>query len=246
MIKKAKKVKDKKSTLLKKTRFFFFIIAILSIIVLQILSSDGKYINVKPYLIILFLSSIFIFGWLLDLNKLSNTILSLITLLIISIILIQLKLPLSDNFFVFSYFLLILYYIVFSVKSIIFLKENNFLKILAFVGSFVLILMFFPLIVDTKHRVFSYIPDILFVGVSLAMIFGLPNSNYPDWTKSNKKIFLKSILIPWIIVYIWSSINFFYTKDFSKNLIDMDSVKWEMKDYNLKKLPGLKIKTQTD
>jgi hypothetical protein len=93
-------------------------------------------------------------------------------------------------------------------SSYIFLKRYNhnvFLKYIGFASSFILSLVCMGLLWKNNHwpmaGIISVAGMILFIPFLFAFVFTIPNSNYINWTKSDRVVFFRTVIIPMVFVY---------------------------------------------
>jgi hypothetical protein len=80
----------------------------------------------------------------------------------------------------------------------------------------------------------------LFLVFSFALIFTLPNSDYLEWKKDHKLFFIKTILVPWVLILSLSVINFIVVpnSNTSKKKTD-ESHPFKMENYEIKLKDGM-------
>jgi hypothetical protein len=91
-------------------------------------------------------------------------------------------------------------------------KNSLFLKWYGFAIGFVLFAFSIGLLFKTMNYPYgtsiSYASIFFFIIAILAMVFTLPSSNYIDWTRIEKRIFYRSIILPMIFLVLISSYIF--------------------------------------
>jgi hypothetical protein len=77
----------------------------------------------------------------------------------------------------------------------------------------------------------------LFLIISFALIFSLPGSNYLDWKKEYKHVFLKMVLAPWVVAFSILLMNFIINPNVNpdKKVFNRSHL-WNMVDYEIR--PG--------
>jgi len=191
------------------------------------------------------LSIILLYVILSPLRTISNIVLFLI-IAEVTVILACLLTPLIlFNFTIFNITVIAFIYVLVFVKSLMFVKNNVFLKWLLSIASLFTVfylLCFYNALVDNEGIIlfiynFSYV---LFFIASLAMIFGIPNSDLPDWEKEHRQFFGKLILPVWIFIFFISTLKIFMPFERFKEIITPESKeKWGMTNYSVEQKPGL-------
>ena len=75
----------------------------------------------------------------------------------------------------------------------------------------------------------------LFLIISFALIFSLPNSNYLDWKKEHKHVFLKMVLAPWVVAFSILLMNFIINPNINPDKkVFARSHLWNMVDYEIR------------
>jgi hypothetical protein len=191
----------------------------------------------------IYIAVVFLYALLASLNNTSNLILFLIATYFIAILLNLLTpLKISDipimnfNLFVIIYFGLFL-------KSLIVIKKNAFLKIMISAAAFFVLVYFInlqTLIYSSFGADFDKYLNPLFIIVTLAIIFGLPNSNFPDWIKEHRVLFVKSVVSIWIFLFFISTSKFFISDyEYLRSFFGDINKEWFMKDYSIEEKPGM-------
>jgi len=130
-------------------------------------------------------------------------------------------------------------FIILAVKSLVFIKGNRFLSILAFFCSITLFMCYagtlwkiqnFP---GARFAIYALIPYLI---TSVAIIFSLPNSNFIEWIEAHKRILLRAIFIPWLFFFILSSALLLLPPHISQSILSKDISSeeyWDMVDYEM-------------
>ena len=143
--------------------------------------------------------------------------------------------------------LIFLHLIVFSIRSIFFLKHNSFLKWLGFASGLALAIFMIILLFGLQHwyigldiMILNYTVNILLLIIILTLIFKLPGINFSTWLPLDMKIFYRQILIPLIVIFSFSIIyNVFpdlYARFYGG---DFTGSPWNMEGIELFDLEGI-------
>jgi hypothetical protein len=192
----------------------------------------------------IFIGVVFLYALLASLKNNSNLILFLIATYFIAILLNFLTpLKISDIPMT-NLMLIVIIYSVMFVKSLKVIKRNTFLKIMISAAAFFVLVYSVNLsilILANFGTDFDKYLNPLFIIVTLSIIFGLPNSNFPDWIKEHRVIFTTSVISIWILLFFISTSKFFISDhEYLRNLIFGDNNKeWFMKDYSIEEKPGM-------
>lgn len=132
-------------------------------------------------------------------------------------------------------------------SAYLFLKNygnNVFLKYIGFSSSMVLSFVFAGMLWKTMHWTLAGIffngAMILFIPFLFAFVFTLPGSNYVNWSKSERTIFFRTIIIPMIFVYILC-VFMFVLSDIWTSLSRARIIPFGMFRIDLLEKPGLLI-----
>lgn len=94
-------------------------------------------------------------------------------------------------------------------SSYFFLKKFNhniFLKYIGFASSIILSIVCLGILWKSMHwplaGVMSIVGQIVFIPFLFAFVIILPSSNYVNWTKTDRIVFFRTVIIPMIFVYI--------------------------------------------
>ena len=128
------------------------------------------------------------------------------------------------------------------------IKDNRYLASVMFSCSIILALQFITMTWKTMHwsgagyLLFISLP--VFIIATLIILLTLPGSNFIEWTREQKKILFRGLLIPWLfVIYILGTTllippynefkPFFFLRDQDKEVF------FNMKDYPLENRNGL-------
>ncbi len=142
--------------------------------------------------------------------KFYNSILFLVTLLLLAMFFKFMHWPGAGPLFTMTLGLLSIFSVIALFKY--FKNKNPFLKWIGFSANIILPIINLTLLFKIMHwprfDTIEYIGTFLFVILILAMVFTLPNSKYLEWTKVDKKMFYRSIIIPMTFIFIITSMSF--------------------------------------
>jgi hypothetical protein len=135
---------------------------------------------------------------------------------------------------------------VFSFYStFVFLKEyshSKFLKYIGFSSSLVLTVVSMGLLWKNMHwpaaGIILNAGLIIFIPFLFAFVFSLPGSDYIKWSKTDRAVFFRTILIPMVFVYILCMMMF-VLPEFWTNLIRHPLLPFNMSDFELLHAPGI-------
>jgi hypothetical protein len=240
--------------MLKKTKIIaewivlvLFLLSYLAYMILNIGNSRlNQEIDISAQYIIIGLIAFFVI--LAPLRRTSNVVLFLLLATATGIMTGVLTPLVFLNFSMMNFVLICLIYLVVFIKSFFVIKSNGFLKWLVIIASMIILLYLTTFLARILYgsdieiiRKFNNFFFIIYIGATLAMIFGLPNSNYAEWIKEHRQIFARLILSIWIFIFVLSTINLFIPLEkYSKVLFPELNDKWGMKTYQLEEKPGLK------
>ena len=136
-------------------------------------------------------------------------------------------------------------FIVLTVRSSIEMRENRYLIFLMIFGGFVFSFDFISFALTLinplwRSGILMSVGIALFLVFSFALIFTLPNSDYLEWKKDHKLFFIKTILVPWVLILSLSVINFIVVpnSNTSKKKTD-ESHPFKMENYEIKLKDGM-------
>jgi hypothetical protein len=128
------------------------------------------------------------------------------------------------------------------------IKDNRYLAILTFSCSLILAGLSASFLIKIQHWPGSgillgiFIPS--FIIATLIILLTLPGSNFIEWTREQKKILLRGLLIPWLffmytivttsLIPPYNQFKPFFFLDFKKS-----EVKFNMVDYRIENKNGL-------
>ncbi|MBL4716633.1 MAG: hypothetical protein COC01_07685 [Bacteroidetes bacterium] len=137
-------------------------------------------------------------------------------------------------------------FLMLSVRSFFIIKQNRLLLSLVFVCSIILAFinaqLLFTMMRWPGAGFFGYKAIIPYLIASLFIIISIPNSNFIDWSKEHKRILLRAIFVPWLFMFVITSMQILlpegvYTNIFSENTSEEN---WKMVDYEIPSREGLK------
>jgi hypothetical protein len=135
-------------------------------------------------------------------------------------------------------------YFVLIIRSSLRLKDNGYLKFFLILSGIVFTLNFIAFMLGVNFLMNSKLCTLITIGlfiiISFALIFSLPNSDFMEWKKEHRQFFLKTILAPWILVLYLSIRSFIISsgENISKNKQD-SSPPWGMENYDIKTRDGM-------
>jgi hypothetical protein len=142
-------------------------------------------------------------------------------------------------------FYLAIGFFVFALRSSSKIKGNRFLVFLYVFGGLVFTFdfIYFGLkLMDPElgTRILMPVSIGLFLVFSFILIFSLPNSDYMEWKKDHRQLFLKTILVPWVLILYLSFMNFIVSpkEDLSKEKTST-SPAFGMKNYEITLKDGM-------
>ncbi|MCX6272773.1 MAG: hypothetical protein NTU44_16465 [Bacteroidetes bacterium] len=189
-----------------------------------------------------------LFAIIVSLRKISNLIIFLLAVLVVELFIFFITpIVIFDVAMANTVFIALAYIVVFF-KSFFLITSNGFLKLLILVASPVIIFYLLYMLIelgiegDTNEiSGYYYFVYILFVIISLAMIFGLPNSNFVQWNNEHRQIFYRLILSVWLFIFIFSTLKLFiHMERYRYTIFPELNEKWGMKDYSIEPKTGYK------
>jgi len=130
-------------------------------------------------------------------------------------------------------------------SSVIFLKRyhnNTFLKYIGFSSSIILTVVMLGLLWKTMHwplaGIVLNVGIIVFIPFLFAFIFTLPGSNYINWSKSERIVFFRAVIIPMSFVYVMCFLMF-VIPDFYRSMTRLPLLPFNMWEFDLLNMPGL-------
>lgn len=127
--------------------------------------------------------------------------------------------------------------ILFSTK----VKENRHLLFFLIASGIILSFYFVANFLFIQNKItmgkLMSISVALFLIISFALIFSLPSSNYLDWKKEHKHVFMKMVLAPWVLAFSILLMNFIINPNVNPDKkVFARSNLWNMVDYEIR--PG--------
>ena len=128
------------------------------------------------------------------------------------------------------------------------IKNNRYLSTVMFLCSIILALLFVAFVWKIQHfpgaGLLLAISTPIFIVTTLIILLTLPGSNFIEWTRQQKKILTRGLLIPWLfMVYILCSTTLIPPRNEFKPFFFLKSqenkVFFDMKDYRLENRNGL-------
>jgi hypothetical protein len=175
-------------------------------------------------------------------EKYYNWILFFLVLVIIAIVFRHQRWPLASALFTFGFGGL---GSVSIFSSVIYLKRypgNPFLKYIGFFSSVVLFIVSMGLLWKNQHwpqaGVFINVGLITFIAFLFAFVFILPNANFMNWTKHERIVFFRVIIIPMIFVYTLCVMMFVFP-EFWTALLRSSLTPFGMGDFDLLDKAGI-------
>jgi hypothetical protein len=130
-------------------------------------------------------------------------------------------------------------------SSALFLKKYNhniFLKYIGFSSSIILTIVSLGLLWKNMHWALANVilnaGLVVFIPFLFAFIFTLPGSNYISWSKSDRIIFFRIVIIPMAFVYTLC-VMMFVLPDLWTSLTRTPLIPFQMWDFGLLNKPGL-------
>ena len=142
-------------------------------------------------------------------------------------------------------FYLAIGYFVFFIRYSFKTKDNSFLVfILIFAGLvFTFDFIYFGLYLydlESGKGILLSLSIGLFMVFSFIIIFSLPGSNYVEWKKDHKQLFLKAIAVPWTLILFLSFMNFIvYPKQDVSEKTKSTTPSFSMDKYEIKPKDGM-------
>jgi hypothetical protein len=239
-------------------------LAVLSLYFLIWWTDQIKYISIEKavgqlllggfiYIIVIVLLFLFLFAFFKD-KIVPILLISLFVFLntLLTLSLGNSKLPLLTTIYDYSEavtLILLLFlaigYFVFAVRFLLKIKGNGLLLLSLLSGGLIFtydFIYFGLLLADPSFGkgIFTTLGLGLFLLFSLIIIISLPNSDYVEWKKDHKQLFLRSILIPWCLILFLAFINFIVTPVSDKSQERKSKItSFKMFKYDIKQKDGL-------
>lgn len=189
---------------LDKYYWFAYPILLLSIILMMNLNNVLLEIFIALILLVIIFPAIAKL-FLLNKSSSSKTTIMLLVLIVLCIIYRRYRLPYSPIPLTLSIIWFALGIYMFGIRSLYIIKNNRYLINLSFSVCLLVTLAFLGLLFKLMHWPISGLllltSTALMLGVTLIVLFTIPNSNYVDWSVFHKKI-LRKLLYPWIFVFL--------------------------------------------
>ncbi len=103
-------------------------------------------------------------------------------------------------------------YLFLSIKLFFGITGNRYLKTTGSMGAFFISLFCLGALFKFQHwpgaGVVLYISLPLLLALTLVVLITLPGSNFIDWKKREKEVFLKKLVIPWLFFLVFTAFNF--------------------------------------
>ena len=130
-------------------------------------------------------------------------------------------------------------------SSAVFLKrynQNTFLKYIGFSSSIILSIVSLGLLWKSMYwpgaNIILNVGLIVFIPFLFAFIFTLPGSNYINWSKFERIVFFRAIIIPMSFVYILCVLMFVFP-DLYRLMTRLPLTPFNMFEFDLLNMPGL-------
>lgn len=134
-----------------------------------------------------------------------NWIIAFLVIIIIGLLSRRYRLPLTGPFLSFGFGGLGTVSLFSSINFLKRYKHDSFLRYIGFASSIVLFTVSLGLLWRNMHWPLTYllvnVGLVTFIPFLFAFIFTLPNANYLNWSKNERVVFYRAIIIPMIFVY---------------------------------------------
>ncbi|MBL7114066.1 MAG: hypothetical protein ISS19_19175 [Bacteroidales bacterium] len=170
-----------------------------------------------------------------------------IFLLIIGLYLKRMHAPGGSLVMTFSMMLTATFLILIAIKAFK-IKNNRYLSMVMFLCSIILALLFIAFVWKIQHfpgaGLLLAISTPVFIIATLIILLTLPGSNFIEWTREQKKILTRGLLIPWLfMVYILCTTTLIPPRDEFKPFFFLRSqekeIFFDMEDYKIENRNGL-------
>lgn len=158
--------------------------------------------------------------------------------------------PLAGTIISFGLIFLSLISIINSVRFLVTMPKNPFLKWFGSISSFIISIYSFSWLNRVQHwsgtlvEIFGYSGVFLFIIAVLAMVFTLPGSDYLTWTNRERKIFFRAILVPMIFIFALILIGNVFTNVYFW-MLDVGRIPWDINSgielHDLEGIPKLNL-----
>lgn len=186
-------------------KYSWFVYLLLVLVVALMLNLNSIFLIISTSLILLILVVPAIAKLFLNNDAIAiKSLVILLLLVILSIISKRYRLPFSHVFFTLSVCWFAIGMYMFGIRCLYIIKGNKYLRKLSFFVCLLVTFTFLGLLFKLMHwpiaGLLLLISTVLMLGVTLIVLFTIPNSNYIDWSVFHKKI-LKKLLYPWIFIF---------------------------------------------
>lgn len=195
------------------------------------------------------LISLLFFAVISPLKNISYMVIILLFIIISAFLMILVFQYMLTLFIMYLLFMLSVIFIVVVIKSLFSIRKNLFFKWLTFSISLIIAINIFIHTMqlfgfnsspENEFDIFDFFCYILYIIASLALIFGLPNSNFPHWPVEHRKLFVRLILSVWIFIFAFAFLRLVVPhEDIIEKLVPGKKDVWQMKEYELNKKPGI-------
>jgi len=224
-----------------------FILCMPALITLSFIS---EIIGDRPILAYLFFM-FFIYTVIVNLIKhflrYDLNLITAIFFLIIGLYMKRLHTPGGSLVMTISIMLIATFLILIAIKAFR-IKDNRYLSRIMFLCSIILAFLFISFVWKIQHWAGAgyllAVSNPIFIVATLIILLTLPGSNFIEWTREQKKILTRGLLIPWLfMVYILCSTTLVPPQNEFKPFFFLKSqgneVFFDMKDYRLENRNGL-------
>lgn len=140
-------------------------------------------------------------------------------------------------------------YFFLAFKNFFSIKDNTYLRIVSTLAALFISLMSTGMVFKMMHwpgagilLAMSLVPSMIF---TMLVLITLPGSDYIKWRSNDKKMFSRTLLIPWMFFLLVSAFAFLLPKNFiseelfSKKATTPQSTQFNMEPYEIKDAEGL-------
>jgi len=227
------------------SKYIFYVYpVILFAAFIVIISLTNTFSVVAVSVMLLFLTTmalmhIFVFS---DATNLTSTI-GFICLIIVCIILKRFHLNYSGFFIAMVLAMFSMGCFIYGIRCLFLAEKNNYLKYVAFWGSFIITIFFMALLWKMQHwplgNFLMYSSILLLPLATIIFLLTLPSSGFIEWKTLHKKILFR-LLLPWTLIFLLFIIRYLlpevdkiiWTKDVTRvrNSFDMPDYTIELKN----------------
>jgi hypothetical protein len=127
-------------------------------------------------------------------------------LLIIGLLLKHFHLPLSGAIVLLSILTSAVFTLIIAIRALR-IKDNRYLSMVMFSCGLILAVAYVSFILKIQHwpgaGFMNMVVTPVFIISTLIVLLTLPGSNFIEWTKQQKKILIRGLLVPWLfVIYI--------------------------------------------